>query len=149
MGATNRLITTTRQTDQTTSQLTPVYNGVGNRIGQTVGGNTTYFALDVVGLPEVIYTSEGNSYLHLPGVIVAESEAGEVRYLLSDGLGSVRQAVDETGAVVVYNEYDPYGNPVQNGGDPYGFTGEWWHSMDITILTKILSILLTQQVIPL
>jgi hypothetical protein len=34
-------------------------------------------------------------------VIVAE-KAGEVRYLLSDGLGSIRQAVDETGAVVAY-----------------------------------------------
>jgi hypothetical protein len=66
-------------------------------VGQTVGGNTTDFALDVVGLPEVIQTSEGNSYLHLPGVIVAERAEGEVRYLLSDGLGSVRQAVDDTG----------------------------------------------------
>jgi hypothetical protein len=57
---------------------------------------TTYFALDVIGLPEVIAsrsvttTSEGNSYLHLPGVIVAESAGGEVRYLLSDGLCAVQ-----------------------------------------------------------
>jgi hypothetical protein len=77
-------------------------------VAQTVGTTTTYFALDVVGLPEVIAsrsvttTSEGNAYLHLPGVIVAESAGGEVRYLLSDGLGSVRQAVDATGQVVVY-----------------------------------------------
>ncbi len=35
--------------------------------------------------------SEGNAYLHLPGVIVAESSTGETRFLLSDGLGSVRQ----------------------------------------------------------
>ncbi|RME58969.1 RHS repeat-associated core domain-containing protein [Candidatus Parcubacteria bacterium] len=54
---------------------------------------------------------------------------GEVRYLLSDGLGSIRQAVDETGAVVAYQEFDPYGNPVSgNGGEPYGFTGEWWRA---------------------
>jgi RHS repeat-associated protein len=81
-----------------------------------------------MGLPEVIYASEGNAYLHLPGVIVAESSAGETRYLLSDGLGSVRQAVDDSGAVVAYNEFDPYGNPVQSGSEPYGFTGEWWDS---------------------
>jgi RHS repeat-associated protein len=50
-----------------------------------------------------------------------------VRYLLSDGLGSVRQAVDETGAVVASYEFDPYGNPVNNiGGAPYGYTGEWY-----------------------
>ncbi len=34
--------------------------------------------------------------------------------------------MDKTGAVVAYHEFDPYGNPVDNeGGDPYGFTGEW------------------------
>jgi hypothetical protein len=94
-------------------------------VGQTVGATTTHYALDVEGLPEVIYTSEGNAYLHLPGVIVAESSTGETRYLLGDGLGSIRQAIDGTGAVVAYNEYDPYGNPVQSSSQPYGFTGEW------------------------
>ncbi len=48
---------------------------------------------------------------------MTESSNGEVRYLLSDGLGSV----------VGYNEFDPYGVPVNNnGGDPYGYTGEWY-----------------------
>jgi len=121
--AANRLTTSTR--DGTIIQ--PLYNGVGDRVGQTVGTTTTHFALDVAGgLPEVIYTTEGNVYLHLPGVIVAESNTGETRYLLSDGLGSVRQAVDENGTVVAYSEFDPYGNPVENGSEPYGFTGEWW-----------------------
>jgi RHS repeat-associated protein len=46
----------------------------------------------------------------------------------------VRQAVDETGAVVAYREFDPYGNPVDNGvGDPYGYTGEWWED-DVGLL---------------
>ncbi len=108
------------------SEIVNRYNGVNDRVGQTVGITTTYFALDVQGLPEVIYTSEGNAYLHLPGVTVAESSTGETRYLLSDGLGSIRQAVDESGAVVAYNEFDPYGNPVQNDSSPYGYTGEWW-----------------------
>ena len=56
--------------------------------------------------------------------------AGGLRYLLPDGLGSVRQALDEDGQPVSYYEFDPYGNPVNNtqGGDPYGYTGEWWDS---------------------
>lgn len=121
--AANRLVAAERE--GTTMQ--PLYNGVNDRVGQTVGITTTHFALDVQGLPEVIYTSEGESYLHLPGVIMTESNSGEVRYLLSDGLGSVRQAVDETAQVVSYYEFDPYGNPVNNnGGDPYGYTGEWY-----------------------
>jgi RHS repeat-associated protein len=128
--AANRLTASTR--DSITVQ--PVYNGVGDRVGQTVGTTTTHFALDVLGLPEVIYTSEGNAYLHLPGVIVAKNNTGETRYLLSDGLGSIRQAVDDNGTVVTYNEFDPYGNPIQNGSEPYGFTGEWWQEVGLLYL---------------
>jgi YD repeat-containing protein len=51
--AANRLVETTTGN----SPLAPHYNGVGDRVGQTVGGNTTDFALDVIGLSEVIYTS--------------------------------------------------------------------------------------------
>jgi hypothetical protein len=121
--AANRLI----ETERARTILEPIYNGVNDRVGQTVGLSTTNFALDIAGgLPEVIYTSEGNVYLHLPGVIMAESSTGDVRYLLADGLGSVRQAVDENGEVVAYNEFDPYGNPNPQSltPDPYGFTGE-------------------------
>ena len=78
--AANRLVTI----QNPKSQIQNRYNGVNDRVGQTVGVTTTDFTLDVAGgLPEVIYTSEGNVYLHLPGVIVAESSAGETRYLLS------------------------------------------------------------------
>jgi RHS repeat-associated protein len=93
--------------------------------------------LDVgIGLPEVIQTSDGNSYLHLPGVIMAENAPGETRYLLSDGLGSIRQVVDEAGEVVDHNEYGPYGNPVTDHVSritPYGYTGEWWEN-DVGLL---------------
>ncbi len=65
---------------------------------------------------------------------MTESAGGGVRYLLADGLGSVRQAVDENANVVSYNEFDPYGNSVNDsGGDPYGYTGEWWEN-DIELL---------------
>ena len=70
-------------------------------------------------------------------MIVAESSTGETRYLLSDGLGSIRQAVDDTAQFVRYNEYDPYGNPISPSPhspiSPYGFTGEWWED-DIVLL---------------
>ena len=125
--AANRLI----QTSRDTTTIQPIYDGLGNRVAQTAGVTTTYYALDTaIGLPEVLYTSEGNAYLHLPGIIVAESNSGETRYLLSDGLGSVRHAVDETAVVVSYKEFDPYGNPLPTAYSllptPYGFTGEWW-----------------------
>jgi len=87
-------------------------------------------------LPEVIQTSAGETYLHLPGVIVTENITGEIRYLLADGLGSVRQAVDENGTVITYNEYNPYGNPtlhVSRFTHHYGYTGEWWQD-DLDLL---------------
>lgn len=59
-------------------------------------------------------TSDDDRYLHLPGLIVAENAAGDVRYLMPDGLGSVRQAVDEDATVVSYKEFDPYGNLIVN-----------------------------------
>jgi len=83
-------------------------------------------ALDVAGLPEVIATGNGDMYLHLPGLIVQQQAERGVEYLLPDGLGSVRQVVDNDGLVVAVNEYDPYGVPLQGGGSPYGYTGEWW-----------------------
>jgi hypothetical protein len=68
---------------------------------------------------------------------MAESAANEVRYLLSDGLGSIRQAVDDTSAVIAYHEFDPYGNPISNLqspiSQPYSYTGEWWQA-DIGLL---------------
>jgi len=50
----------------------------------TANGITTTFALDIQGLPEVIYTSDGETFIHLPGVIVTENASGNIRYLLSD-----------------------------------------------------------------
>jgi hypothetical protein len=52
---------------------------------------------------------------------------------LTDGLGSVRQATDESGVIVGYHKFDPYGNPVADGGDPYGNTCKWWED-DIGLL---------------
>jgi hypothetical protein len=47
--------------------------------------STTTFALDVQGLLEVISTSMGNAYLHLPSLILADN-GSETRFLLGNGL---------------------------------------------------------------
>jgi hypothetical protein len=54
------------ETSRATTTLQSIYNGIGVEVAQTISATTTNFALDVVGgLPEVIYISAGNSYLHL------------------------------------------------------------------------------------
>ena len=100
--AANRLIATQRANEAVINELVPIYDGLGNRVAQTKGATTTHFALDsTMGLPEVIAsrsvtnTSEDNTYLHLAGLIVTQNPNGDTRYLLSDGLGSVRHIVDD------------------------------------------------------
>jgi len=68
--AVDRLLTVSRA--GTTVQFT--YNGVGGLVAQSVNGSTKSFALDVVGLPEVVSTSDGEVYLHLPGTILPVKE---------------------------------------------------------------------------
>ena len=39
----------------------------------------------------------------------------------------MRQELDSSEDVDAVNSYRPFGLPLEgNGGDPYGFTGEWW-----------------------
>jgi hypothetical protein len=87
-------------------------------------------SLDVgLALPEVLvaYESGGTKwYLHLPNAIAADDGAAW-SYSGADGLGSVRQELDSSGNVESVNSYRPFGLPLLgDGGDPYGYTGEWW-----------------------
>jgi RHS repeat-associated protein len=46
----------------------------------------------------------------------------------------VRQRLDESGQVAAVNGYRPFGSPLEgDGGEPYGFTGEWWEA-DLNLL---------------
>ena len=138
--------------------MQPQYDDLGNRVAQTIDGETTNYALDIAGgLPEMVQTSEGNSYLHLPCLIMTENEDRERRYLLQDGLGSVRLTLKESGSsFVTYAtyQYSPNGEPDINftqysavvpPGYPhpvfpehdtqfYGYTGEWWEA-DLGLLS--------------
>jgi RHS repeat-associated protein len=99
------------QSQRATTTLQVAYNGLNDRVAQTVGATTTNYTLDVAGgLPEVISTTQGTAYLHLPGLIMAQNSAGQRVYLLSDGLGSIRQVISST-SVAAWREYDPYGQP--------------------------------------
>ncbi len=67
--------------------------------------------------------------MQVGGQILARYEAGQWRYLLADGLGSVRVETDAQGQAVVERRFDPYGKPlVADGGTPFGYTGEPWEA---------------------
>jgi RHS repeat-associated protein len=108
------------------------YDGDGNRLAEIVNGTLTTHTLDVgLGLPEVLvaYESAGTVwYLHLLGG-VATDDGTAWTYSAADALGSVRQQLDSSGDVESVNSYRPFGSPLEgDGGNPYGFTGEWLES---------------------
>ena len=105
-------------------------NGLGDRVSQTVNGITTNFTLDLnSGLTQVLQESSPlRAYTYLYGTDrIAQYGAASTEYFLGDALGSVRQMVDASGAVILAKSYDPYGNAKAStgiGASRYGYTGE-------------------------
>jgi len=102
------------------------YNGLGDRLQQTVSGVTTSYSLDLnAGLTQVL--ADGTtSYLYGLGRI--GEQGADWAYHLPDALGSVRQLADTTNAVSYAQSFEPYGEMLTGFGEQgsnYGFTGEW------------------------
>jgi len=110
------------------------YNGQGDRLQQTINGNTTIYVLDPsagsgqalnAGLTQVL--SDGtNTYLYGLNRI-GEQQPGGFVYHLPDALGSVRQLTNASGAVTLAKSYEPFGSVLSSSGSAvsrYGFTGE-------------------------
>jgi RHS repeat-associated protein len=87
---------------------------------------TTTYTLDLAaGLTQIL--SDGSAqYLYGYGRLGEYSGDGWA-YYTTDALGSVRQIVDESGEVVFYQSYEPYGEvrvSAGQGGSMFGFSGE-------------------------
>ncbi len=111
------------------------YNGLSDRISQTVGVTQTRYALDpAAGLTQVL--SDGTStYLYGNGRIAQQQST--MQYFGADALGSVRQIYNSSGQVIANKRYDPYGSVLaQNGAGTsnYGYTGEWSQMFAVRIL---------------
>jgi RHS repeat-associated protein len=110
------------------------YNGLGDRLRQTVAGTPTNYTLDASaslsaglagGLTQVL--SDGtNAYLY-GNARIGEEQPGGWQYHLGDELGSVRQLVDANVGVALGRAYEPFGDPLLTtgaGSSIFGFTGE-------------------------
>ena len=91
-----------------------------------MNGVTTNYALDqAAGLTQVL-ADGSHIYLYGIGRVAQYGETGP-EFFLTDGLGSVRQLVDDTGTVTLAKSYQPYGKQLSyagSGSSDYGFTGE-------------------------
>ncbi len=108
------------------------YDGLGNRIRQTVSSVVTRYLNDLQpGLVKVL-NSESNGattrYLHdISGIHSQQTPGGDWVFPIMDALGSLRGVVNPTGEVLEGQDYAPYGTPFEQTGTaqtPFGFTGE-------------------------
>ena len=76
-------------------------------------------------LPVVISDTEA---VYLYGLDVIAQQQSERFYYAHDGLGSVRQLLDNTGQIAETYAYDPFGVPLASDTvpNPWRFTGEAW-----------------------
>lgn len=112
------------------------YTGTGERHQKTVGSTVSDYLLDLQPCLAVVlaeYQGGGvTRFAHGPrGILAQEHSSGGWRWMLQDGLGSVRGVSDPTPAILESRFYKPYGERLPYGGGSvgssqtmYGFTGE-------------------------
>jgi RHS repeat-associated protein len=97
-------------------------------VAQDVDGAVTTFAWDwATGIPEML--SDGRAVYIVGHDTLGWEDAGGWTYAVPDALGSVRQAVDATAAVVAARAWSPYGVEVGDAPAGLGYTGEWWDAV--------------------
>lgn len=103
------------------------YNGLGDRLQQTVDSVTESYTLDLNNWLTQVLADGTNTYLYGSGRL-AQYDANGGEYFLGDALDSVRQLSDATGTIILVHSYQPFGNLSNVAGTAnisYGFTGEW------------------------
>jgi RHS repeat-associated protein len=102
------------------------YNGLGDRLQQTVNGDAVDYTLDLNGGLTQVLSDGISAYLYGVGRI-AEKQPGGWQYHLGDALGSVRQLADASVNIVLTRSYEPFGDPLLKtgtGSSIYAFAGE-------------------------
>jgi RHS repeat-associated protein len=112
------------------------YNGLGDRLRQTVNGSPTNYTVDLAaGLTQVLADGP-NTYLY--GVTrIGEEQAGGWQYHMGDALGSVRQLTNTGAAVTMAMSYEPFGDTITSAGSAataFQFTGEQRDATGLTYL---------------
>ncbi len=88
--------------------ITYAYNGLGERLQQTVNEVTTTYVVDLAsGLSQVL--SDGTNVYTYGNGRLSQVSATDTEFFLGDALGSVRQLADASGTVTLARNYDPFG----------------------------------------
>jgi RHS repeat-associated protein len=107
------------------------FNGLGHRISFFAADGIDYLSDTQPGLHQLIRETRGTDvtrFIHGPtGVTQQHLPNGSWTWLLADGLGSVRGAVNAAGNMTASREYRPHGEFHNGSGvyyPPFGFAGE-------------------------
>jgi len=125
-----------------TTLATYVYDALGNRLEKDVwtqqSGTTTTTRFGYDGVEVWVDLSGGNAlqtrYIHgdaADQLFARISAAGTAAWYLTDRLGSVRDIVNNSGAVIDHLDYDGFGNATETqagNGDRYKWTGREFDS---------------------
>jgi RHS repeat-associated protein len=111
------------------------YNGLNDRLQETVNGQTTTFTMDLnTGFTQVL--SDGtNTYIY-GNERIAQVNTG-MEYFLGDALESVRQLTNTNGNITLTKSYAPYGEVMASAGSGtsvFAFTSEQVDASGLTYL---------------
>jgi RHS repeat-associated protein len=103
------------------------YNGMGDRLQQSINGQIETYTLDLNTVIEQVLEDNNHSYLY--GIKrIGEKSENEWIYYISDSMGSVRQLVESSTEILSTQTYEPFGEVLNSFGDfstNYSFVGEW------------------------
>jgi len=93
------------------------YDGVNNRLEKVVNGTVTQYAIDPIGLGNVVgeYDASGDlvaHYDHGLGLISRNDSSGNRAFYTFDAIGNARQLVDAHGNIFNSYAFCPFGDPL-------------------------------------
>jgi len=113
-------------------QAAYAYNGLGDRLQETMSGNVTTFTMDLNTALTQALSDGTHHYIYGPstgsGSRIAQTQGSTTEYFLNDALGSVRQMTNNNGSITYTQGYDPYGVTTLTSGSSrsaYGYGGEY------------------------
>jgi RHS repeat-associated protein len=102
-----------------TGVATALYDGAGQRVETTAGGETKQIIYDAFGQMIAEYKAGVwvRDYIYRGGQVVASVDAAgsTARYMMSDLQGSARVTMDASGGVIARHDYLPFGEEIQAG----------------------------------
>jgi RHS repeat-associated protein len=122
--AENRLVSIT----QTTGVTGFVYDGLGHRVQETLGGSVIKQWVWCGDQPCEERDANGNVTKRF--YVLGEQIGGTPYFFTRDHLGSVREMTDGNGAIRARYDYDPFGRMTKISGDldaDFGFAGDLYH----------------------